>query len=241
MNLSHQHLMHMIDAVIFDIDGTIVDSVDLHAKAWQEAFRHFGHDIPFDAIRTQIGKGGDQLMPEFLDAEELEKKGKQIEEFRSKLFKQEYLPQVKAFPGVRPLFRKIKENGQKLALASSAKEDELSAYERIANIEDLVHVETSSGDAEKSKPHPDIFEAAIQRLKSSVSRENIVVVGDSPHDAEAARRANLKTVGVLCGGFPERVLREAGCVAIYSGPEELLERYHESPLARRSNLQTTSR
>jgi HAD superfamily hydrolase (TIGR01509 family) len=224
----------MTEAIIFDIDGTLVDSVDFHAKAWQEAFRHFGHEIPFDAIRSQIGKGGDQLMPEFLDPDELEAKGKQIEEFRGKLFKDKYLPRVKAFPGVRPLFEKIKANGQKLALASSAKKDELDAYERIANIEDLVQVETSSDDAEKSKPHPDIFEAAIQRLKAPVSRENIVVVGDSPHDAEAAARANLRTVGVLCGGFPEQVLREAGCIAIYSGPEELLERYDESPLARRA-------
>ncbi|HXR75963.1 MAG TPA: HAD family hydrolase [Bryobacteraceae bacterium] len=226
----------MAEAVIFDIDGTIVDSVDFHAKAWQEAFRHFGHEIRFDAIRSQIGKGGDQLMPEFLDPDELGAKGNQIEEFRGKLFKEKYLPRIKAFPGVRPLFEKIKANGQKLALASSAKKDELGAYERIANIEDLVQVETSSGDAEKSKPHPDIFEAAIQRLKEPVSRENIVVVGDSPHDAEAAGRANLRTVGVLCGGFPERVLREAGCIAIYSGPEELLQRYDESPLARRAKL-----
>jgi HAD superfamily hydrolase (TIGR01509 family) len=226
----------MAEAVIFDIDGTIVDSVDFHAKAWQEAFRRFGHEIRFDAIRSQIGKGGDQLMPEFLDPDELGAKGNQIEEFRGKLFKEKYLPRIKAFPGVRPLFEKIKANGQKLALASSAQKDELGAYERIANIEDLVQVETSSGDAEKSKPHPDIFEAAIQRLKEPVSRENIVVVGDSPHDAEAAGRANLRTVGVLCGGFPERVLREAGCIAIYSGPEELLQRYDESPLARRAKL-----
>jgi HAD superfamily hydrolase (TIGR01509 family) len=231
----------MTQAVIFDVDGTIVDSVDLHGKAWQEAFRRFGHEIAFYAIRSQIGKGGDQLMPEFLDADELDAKGEQIEEFGGKLFNKKYLPQVKAFPGVRALFEKIKANGQKLALASSAKKDELSAYERIANIEDLVQVKTSSGDAEKSKPHPDIFEAAIQRLNSAVPRENIIVVGDSPHDAEAAGRANLRTVGVLCGGFPEHVLREAGCIAIYSGPDALLQRYDESPLAPMRNSEAAAR
>ena len=231
----------MTEAVIFDIDGTLVDSVDLHAKAWQEAFQQFGHEIPFDAIRSQIGKGGDQLLPEFLDLDELDSKGEQIEEFRGKLFKEKYLPQVKAFPGVRSLFEKIKANGQKLALASSAKKDELGVYERIAKIEDLVQIETSSSDVEKSKPHPDIFEVAIQRLKAPVSRENIIVVGDSPHDAEAAARAKLKTVGVLCGGFSERVLREAGCIATYSGPEELLHRYDESPLARMRSSETTYR
>lgn len=179
-------------------------------------------------------------MPEFLDLDELDAQGEQIEEFRGRLFKEKYLPQVKAFPGVRSLFEKIKANDQKLALASSAKKDELGIYERIANIEDLVHIETSSSDVEKSKPHPDIFEVAIQRLKAPVSRENIIVVGDSPHDVEAAARARLKTVGFLCGGFPERVLREAGCIAIYSGPEELLHRYDESPLVRLGGAKTTT-
>jgi HAD superfamily hydrolase (TIGR01549 family) len=221
----------MTEAVIFDVDGTIVDSVDLHAKAWQEAFRHFGYEVAFDAIRSQIGKGGDQLIPEFLDPDELDTESEQIEEFRGRLFREKFLPRVRAFPGVRSLFERIKASGQRLALASSAKKDELGIYKRIANIEDLVQVETSSGDAEKSKPHPDIFEAAIQRLNAPLSRASIIVVGDSPHDAQAAARAHLGTVGVLCGGFPERVLREAGCIAIYSGPEQLLERYDDSPLA----------
>jgi HAD superfamily hydrolase (TIGR01549 family) len=182
----------MAEAVIFDIDGTLLDSVDLHAQAWQEAFRHFGHEIPFDQIRGQIGKGGDQLLPVFLSPEELKEKGKALEEFRGSLFKQKYLPKVRPFPCVRELFEKLKANGQKIALASSAKPDELQKFEQIANIEDLVGVETSSGDAERSKPHPDIFEAALQRL-GKVRREEIVVVGDSPHDAEGARKAGLAT------------------------------------------------
>ena len=222
----------MIEAVIFDIDGTLVDSVDLHAAAWQEAFRHFGHEIPFDAIRQQIGKGGDQLMPEFMSKQEVELKGKELSNFRSELFKQKYLPSVKAFPCVRELLEKVRANKQKIALASSAKEDELEIYERIANIEDLVEVETSSDDAKKSKPHPDIFEAAIARLGRDLPLDHIIVVGDSPHDAEAAKRAGLKTVGVLCGGFSAEVLRNAGCVALYQGPKDLLDQYDASPLAR---------
>jgi HAD superfamily hydrolase (TIGR01549 family) len=223
----------MTEAVIFDIDGTLLDSVDLHAQAWQEAFKHFGHDIPFDEIRAQIGKGGDQLLPVFLNPEELKEKGKSLEEFRGSLFKQNYLPKVRPFPSVRELFQKLKGNGQQIALASSAKPDELQTFKRIANIDDLVEVETSSGDAERSKPHPDIFEAALDRLRH-VRREEIVVVGDSPHDAEAARKAALRTVGVLCGGFPEAALREAGCIAIYADPADLLRRYEGSPLAKRS-------
>jgi HAD superfamily hydrolase (TIGR01549 family) len=221
----------MPEAVIFDIDGTLLDSVDLHAHAWQEAFQHFGHDIPFDRIRSQIGKGGDQLLPEFLSDAELKQIGEALQKYRGELFKRKYLSQVKPFPGVRELFQKIKSRGQQLALASSAKGDELKEFERIADIEDLVEVETSSADAARSKPHPDIFEAALDRLHKKVRRDEAIVVGDSPHDAEAARRAGLKTVGVRCGGFPESALREAGCIAIYDGPEDLLRRYEESPLA----------
>jgi HAD superfamily hydrolase (TIGR01549 family) len=220
----------MAEAIIFDIDGTLLDSVDLHAEAWQEAFRHFGREIPRGEIRSQIGKGGDQLLPVFLSKDELKAYGKELEEFRGPLFKEKYLPKVKPFPGVRELFLKVKENGQKVALASSAKADELKEFERIARIEDLVEVETSSADAKKSKPHPDIFQAALGRLSDHIRREDVVVVGDSPHDAEAAKKAELRTVGVRCGGFPEADLWKAGCIAIYHGPEDLLRHYEESPL-----------
>lgn len=221
----------MTKAILFDIDGTLLDSVDLHAKAWQEAFRHFGHDISFDDLRSQIGKGGDQLIPMFLNHKELKEQQKALEEFRSSLFKEKYLPQVKPFPAVRELFQKVLDNGQQLGLASSAKGDELETYEKIANVQDLVQVETSSKDAERSKPNPDIFEVAFDRLRNGVSKEDVVIVGDSPHDAEAAKRAGIRAVGVLCGGFPEASLKEAGCIAIYADPADLLKRYDQSPLA----------
>lgn len=222
----------MKKAVIFDIDGTLLDSVDLHAKAWQEAFQHFGHEIPFETMRSQIGKGGDHILPIFLSNEEQEKIGKELQDYRGKLFKERYLPEVKPFPGVRRLFLKIKSNGQQLGLASSAKGDELKTFERIAGIEDLVEAETSSADAKHSKPNPDIFEAALQKLGDEVDPKDCVVVGDSPHDAKGAKRAGLSCVGVLCGGFAKESLIEAGCAAIYSGPDDLLRRYDDSPLAK---------
>jgi beta-phosphoglucomutase-like phosphatase (HAD superfamily) len=154
----------LIKAVIFDIDGTLVDSVDLHAKAWQEAFAHFGHEVAFEEVRSQIGKGGDQLMPVFLSKKEIDRRGPEIEEYRSDLFKERYLPQVRAFPVVRALIKRIILNGQRIALGSSAKGDELSTYKKIAGIEDLIDEETSSDDASRSKPHPDIFEAASRNL-----------------------------------------------------------------------------
>jgi HAD superfamily hydrolase (TIGR01509 family) len=214
-------------AVIFDIDGTLVDSVDLHAEAWQKAFQHFDHDFPLERIRSQIGKGGDQLMPVFLSKEELHSRGKEIEKYRGSLFRKEFLPRVKSFPKVRDLFQRFLHDEWKIALASSAKGKDLETYKEIAQITDLLDAETSSDDAEKSKPHPDIFQAAMERL-GKVSPGDCIVVGDSPYDAEAAGKARIRSVGVLCGGFPEHDLRKAGFEAIYRGPYELLEKYEES-------------
>jgi HAD superfamily hydrolase (TIGR01509 family) len=217
-------------AIIFDVDGTLVDSVDLHTRAWQDAFAHFGHRVAFADIRSQIGKGGDQLMPVFLDKAELKRIGKALGEFRGEHFKKHYLPRVRAFPDVAALFRRIRDAGQRIALASSAKGDELAVYKKLAGITDLVDEETSSDDADKSKPDPDIFVAALERLK--LRPQQAIVVGDTPYDAEAAGKAGLKTIGVLCGGFPEAELRAAGCIAIYRDPADLLAHYEASPIAR---------
>jgi HAD superfamily hydrolase (TIGR01549 family) len=220
----------MIEAVIFDVDGTLIDSVDYHAKAWLWAFARHGHDISVDEIRKQIGKASDQLLPVFLTEEEIKQVGKTISEERDMFFKDEYLPHVHAFPMVRELFERIKADGKKVVLASSAKEDELERYEQIAQIEDLVDDSTSSDDAEKSKPHPDIFEAALGKL-GGIDPSKVIVVGDTPWDAIAASKAGLKTIGLLCGGTPEAELREARCIAIFASPADLLARYDESPLA----------
>jgi phosphoglycolate phosphatase-like HAD superfamily hydrolase len=220
----------MVKAVIFDIDGTLIDSVDLHAAAWREALRHFGHDLPFEKIRAQIGKGGDLLMAALLPEEEVRRRGKEIEEYRLELFKREYLPRVRPFPGVRELFERIGADGKRIALASSAKKEELERYERIAGIEDMVDAKTSSDDAEKSKPYPDIFEAALDHL-AGIRAVDAIAVGDTPYDAQAAGKAGLRTIGLLCGGWPEPELREAGCIAIYRDPSDLLNHYERSPLA----------
>jgi HAD superfamily hydrolase (TIGR01509 family) len=219
----------MIEAVIFDVDGTLINSVDQHAKAWLWAFARHGHDIPFDDIRAQIGKGGDQLMPVFLPPDELDHIGETLADERSSFFKDEYLPHLHAFPMVRELFERIRADGKRIVLASSANPDELERYEEIAEVADLVEHKTSSGDAEKSKPHPDIFHAALAKL-GNVDPANAIVVGDTPWDAIAAAKAGLKTIGLLCGGFAKDDLKAAGCVAIFTNPAELLLRYDESPL-----------
>jgi phosphoglycolate phosphatase-like HAD superfamily hydrolase len=135
---------------------------------------------------------------------------------------------------VRELFERVKAEKLQIALASSAKGDELKAYKKVAGIEDLVEEETSADDAEKSKPHPDIFEAALERL-DGVAPSEAVVLGDTPYDAEAAGKAGIETVGLLCGGFPEEDLRAAGCVRIYRDAAHLLAEYDSSPLAARAS------
>ena len=216
--------------MIFDVDGTLVDTVDLHASAWVEALRHFGFEVAFDDMRAQIGKGGDQILHGLLPPEALERRKEEIEAFRADLFKREYLPKARAFPGVRRLFEHIRAAGQRAVLASSGKEDEVEGYKKLADIADLVEAATSSDEEERSKPFPDIFQAALHKL-SPLSAHETMVVGDTPYDAEAARNAGLRMVGVLSGGFSEEALREAGCVAIYRDPEDLLRNYDSSPLA----------
>lgn len=222
----------MIKAVIFDIDGTLVDSVDLHARAWQEAFAKFGKAVSFEEVRSQIGKGGDQLLPVFLSREEQDSFGEKLEKYRGELFKSKYFSQVKPFPRVRELFQRVKADGKQIALASSAKEDEIETYKKIAHIEDLVEEQASSDDAEKSKPHPDIFEATLERLHD-VGTQEAVVVGDSPYDAIAATKAGMASIGLLSGGFPESDLRRAGYSEIYRDCADLLQHYDQSLIARR--------
>ncbi len=195
-------------------------------------FATFGLEVAFGDVRRQIGKGGDQLLPVFLSKAEIERFGERLEEHRAAVLKERYLSQIQPFPGVRELFQRVIADGKAIALASSAKEDELEQYKKIANIVDLIDVETSSGDAEKSKPHPDIFRAALSRLDLGEAHQAIAI-GDTPYDAEAAAKAGLETIGLLCGGWSEDDLKRAGCVAVFRDPADLLAQYARSPLASR--------
>jgi HAD superfamily hydrolase (TIGR01509 family) len=217
-------------AVVFDIDGTLLDSVDQHARAWVEAFAHFGIKAEEAEVRRQIGKGGDQLLPVFVDADRLAREGETIEAYRSDLFKRRYLDQVRPFPGVRALLARLRADGLTVALASSGKASEVEHYQKILGIEDLVDAVTSADDADRSKPHPDIFEAVLRKLPDC-PKESVIAVGDTPYDAEAAGRAGLATIGLLCGGFPEADLSAAGCIAIYRDPQDLLDGYAQAPFS----------
>jgi len=216
-------------AAIFDIDGTLIDSVDLHALAWHEAMVKFGHDVSFERARSQIGKGGDQLIPVFLSADEERDHGKEMENWRGNRFKTAHLPLVRPFSAVPDLLRRLRHAGVRVAVASSAKKDELAKYLDIAGITDLVDVTTSSDDVEESKPAPDIFETALEKL--GIKASDAVAIGDTPYDAIAAGKAGIATIGVLCGGFTEEHLRQAGCAEIYTGPAGLFACFESSLLA----------
>lgn len=219
----------MIRAVIFDLDGTLVDSNELHVEAWDRAFRHFGRVFSREALHQQVGKGADQYLPAFLTPEEIKSFGKDLDDYRSELFKDEYLPRVRAFPKVKELLGRLKDDGRKVALATSGKKQELRVYKKIAQIEDLVDCEMTADDANHSKPEPDLFASSLHKLGDQDAKD-VIAVGDTPYDAEAAGKLGIRTIGLLCGGFKEADLRSGGAVEIYRDPSDLLNHYMTSAL-----------
>lgn len=219
-----------VRAVLFDVDGTLVDTNRLHAVAWREAFRHFGHDVPLEAIRTQIGKGGDNLIPTLLP-DLPDARREEIDAWRGDLFKRDYLPSAVPFPGVRALFERLMEDEIRIVLASSSSKAEVAFHLDLIAAEDLVAAFTSKDDVESSKPCPDIFEAALAKV-APIPPADVVVVGDSPWDMKAAARAGIRAIGFLSGGFEEAELRAEGAIACYRDAAHLLAEYGTSPFAR---------
>jgi HAD superfamily hydrolase (TIGR01509 family) len=214
--------------VILDVDGTLVDSNDAHARAWVEAFAADGITVAFEPVRRAIGMGGDKLMPAVAGIDEESPKGKRISKRRGEIFKERYLPALRAFPGVRELVERFSSDGFTLAVASSAQQDELTPVLKIAGVNDLIPTTTSSDDAENSKPDPDIVQAALKRMGCDPA--SAVMLGDTPYDVEAALRAGIRIVGLECGGWGRADLR--GASEVYAGPAELLGRYDTSIFAR---------
>ena len=194
-------------AVLLDIDGTLIDSNDKHAKCWVEAFAHFGKSVAWEEVRMQIGKGGDLLVPDTLNAREMREFGEELGEFRGDLWKRRYMKTVEPFPGVVEAMRAMRDRGIKIALASSSNPNEVEYYVELLGVADLLEGTTSKGDAEVSKPSPEIFEAALERLKSDPARS--LAVGDTPYDILAAHRVPVPVAAVLCGGFARETLQKA--------------------------------
>ncbi|MDB4981557.1 MAG: hypothetical protein JWM82_2309 [Myxococcales bacterium] len=208
-------------ALIFDIDGTLVDSNDAHAAAWSEALADFYIHRSPGLIRPLIGMGGDKLLPQLTGIDAESPLGKRIADRRGQHFRDHHLKTVAPFPGVRALFERLAADGVRLAIASSAQKNELERLLEIAQVRDLIEHETSADDVASSKPDPDAVDAAMARLR--VPKDAAIMVGDTPYDIEAARRAGIDAIGFRCGGRSDGEL--AGAVALYDGPAAMLRDY----------------
>jgi len=220
----------VIEALLSDIDGTLVDSNALHAEAWRRTFEHFNIQVGFGEAWSQIGKGGDKLIPVFVRDVDRERLTKQIESLRKEIFHRDYMPRIVSFAKSRELLAKVKESGIKVVLATSSDKEDVTTYKRITGIEDLVDAVASGSDAKESKPEPDIFAVALKKINLGVDRA--VALGDTPYDAEAAGKLGIRVIGLTCGGWKTDDLRDAGCVEVYQDPADLLLHFADSLLAR---------
>ena len=221
--------MTRFDAVLLDVDGTLVASNDAHARAWVDVLRRDGLVVEVERVRRLIGMGGDLLVREITGLDPDDPRSERLRDERDEVFLRRYLCEVGAFPGARALVDRLREAGYRVVVATSASEDSLRPLLARANLEELVGQATSSDDAEVSKPAPDIVEAAIE--KAGVSAERAVLVGDTPYDMTAATRAGAAFIGVRSGGWRDEQLPEA--IAIYDDVAELLRRFDRSPLGGR--------
>jgi len=219
----------MARAVIFDVDGTLVDSNDLHATSWKETFEHYGKEVAYGELRAQIGKGADQYMPVFWSADDLERFGKEMAQYKDQLFLKKYLSRTKPFPGAKELIRRIHDEGKQVALASSSKSEVIDYYIGLLGIKAFINLHTTADQAKRSKPYPDIFAVTVGDLEG-ITVKDCLVVGDAPFDVEAANKLSIGTIALLCGGFPSEELLKAGALCVYENPADLLEHYDSSPL-----------
>ena len=220
--------MHL-KAILFDIDGTLVDSNEQHISAWEDAFRAAGHNFDRQAIHDQVGKGGDNLLPSLLPGitpEQIE----ELEKGHGEAFRGKYRAEVQPFPGARELMQRAHDDGKLIVLASSASREELDFWVELLGVGALLTATTSRDDVEHSKPAPDIFRTALDRI-APVQADQAIVIGDTPYDLSAARKSAIPTIAVRSGGFPDDVMRPHAPLAIYDDVAALLADYERSPLA----------
>ena len=203
---------------VFDVDGTLIDSNDAHAHAWQHAFLEAGLAIGFEPIRLLIGKGSDKLLAELAGVDLHSPRGEQLSARKSELFKSHYLRRLKPFAQAAELLLYLKRGGVKLAVATSASPAELDDLLAVARAGRVFDVKVTAEDARASKPDPDSISRAVRNLGLKPAQS--VMVGDTPYDANAARRASVAFIGLRCGGWRDKELQPA--IAVYSGPADLL-------------------
>jgi HAD superfamily hydrolase (TIGR01509 family) len=213
--------------VLLDVDGTLVESNDAHAEAWVRALAESGVAVAFEKVRPLIGKGGDKLLPEAAGIEADSPQGKEVSKRRGEIFQRDFLPSLRPSPGAEDLVARLKREGLRLGVASSAKQDELKGLLRVCGAEELHETSTSSDDADHSKPDPDIVHAALKGI--GLPAGAVLLLGDTPYDVEAGKRAGVAVVALRCGGWGDDDL--AGAIAIYDSPADLLEQFGNSPFS----------
>lgn len=214
-------------AALLDVDGTLVDSNDAHARAWVDALGEAGIRVEAERVRPLIGMGGDKLIPEISDLDPESPEAKRISERRAEIFRERYLPTLRPVPGARELLERLRADGYRLVVATSSKRQELEGLLNVAGIADLVDDATTADDADESKPDPDIVHAALG--KAGVPPHRAFMLGDTPYDVEAAQRASVGIVAVRSGGWGDHELQ--GALAVYDTPADLLADYEKSPFS----------
>ncbi len=210
--------------VLLDIDGTLVDSNDANARAWMQALVSHGFEINYIKLREAIGMGGDNLLPRVVRIDSDSPEGEAVSKTRSEIMKSQYMPHLQSFPQVKALLTRMHAQGLKLVVVTSAKSDEADILLQTTGASDLIDVIATTEDAESSKPAPDILQAALK--KSGLAAESVVMLGDTPYDVQAAGKANVRILGVRCGGWAAPDLQ--GAEAVYDDPADLLARYDDS-------------
>lgn len=214
----------MVKAILFDIDGTLLDSNDAHAESFVEAFKKFDKTVSFIELKWLIGMGADMILEKYLSKNEINKFGKDLLDYRKKIFLEKYLPKIKTISGVKQLFEKLHSDEFLITLASSASDEELEKYKNKLKISRFLSEETTADDADEAKPEPDIFLAALKKL-NGVRKNESLIIGDTPYDAEAATKAKIKIIGVKSGGWSEEKLKAKGCFKVFENLEDILKNY----------------
>lgn len=215
--------------VLFDVDGTLIDSSYIHTISWWGAFRQYGYDIPMASIHHFVGMGGDRLVDNLLPSGRDKAEDKEVMASHGALYASHW-PSLRAFVGARELLAACHDAGLAVALASSARQKDLQVMKSILDSEDSIDGATSANDAKESKPSPDILAAALGTI--GVEAADAVFVGDAVWDMKAAAALGIPAVGVTCGGISADKLREAGAIEVYDGPRDLLENLAASAIGR---------